>query len=72
MRGEGRDEMGPPADQYYGRQGAGHTPSIAFRHLPPNSASRYLRHLRGTLYLRAAVHRRSQRPPKGSGTNKAI
>ena len=26
-------------------------------------------HWRGTLYLRAAVHRRGQRPPKGSGTN---
>ena len=25
--------------------------------------------LKGTLYLRAAVHRRGQRPPKGSGTN---
>ena len=23
----------------------------------------------GTLYLRAAVHRRGQRPPKGLGTN---
>ena len=23
----------------------------------------------GALYLRAAVHRRGQRPPKGSGTN---
>ena len=29
-----------------------------------------LRHWRGTLYLRAAVHRRGQRPPKGLGTNK--
>ena len=25
--------------------------------------------LKGTLYLRAAVQRRGQRPPKGSGTN---
>ena len=29
----------------------------------------WLRHWRGTLYLRAAVHRRGQRPPKGLGTN---
>ena len=26
----------------------------------------------GTLYLRAAVHRRGQRPPKGSGTDKTV
>ena len=32
----------------------------------------WLRHWRGTLYLRAAVHRRSQRPPKGSGTNMTV
>ena len=42
-----------------------HTPSIAFRHLPPDSAE-------GTLYLRASVQRRGQRPPKGSGTNKTV
>ena len=41
-----------------------HTPSIAFLHLPPNCQI-WLRHWRGTLYLRAAVHRRGQRPPKG-------
>ena len=29
----------------------------------------WLRLWRGTLYLRAAVHRRGQRPPKGLGTN---
>ena len=29
----------------------------------------WLRHRRGTLYLRAAVHRRGQRPPKVLGTN---
>ena len=29
----------------------------------------WLRHWRGTLYLRAAVHRRGQRPPKGSDTD---
>ena len=28
--------------------------------------------LKGTLYLRAAVHRRGQRPPKGSGTEKTV
>ena len=26
----------------------------------------------GTLYLRAAVQRRGQRPPKGSGTNMTV
>ena len=31
-----------------------------------------LRHCRGTLYLRAAVHRRGQRPPKGLGTDKTV
>ena len=30
----------------------------------------WLRHRRGTLYLRAAVHRRCQPPPNGLGTNK--
>ena len=30
----------------------------------------WLRHLRGTLYLHAAVHRRCQRPPAGLSTNK--
>ena len=32
----------------------------------------YLRLWRGTLYLRAAVHRRGQRPPKGSGSDKTV
>ena len=32
----------------------------------------WLRHWRGTIYLRAAVHRRGQRPPKGSGTNMTV
>ena len=32
----------------------------------------YLRHCRGTLYLRAVVQRRGQRPPKGSGTNMTV
>ena len=41
-----------------------HTSSIAFRHLTPNSA-RFIYATEGarTLYLRAAVHRRGQRPP---------
>ena len=75
-----------------------HSPSIAFRHLLPNSARfrcvcEWVRererdcmstsipapssklcqislcHWRGTLYLRAAVHRHGQRPPKGLGTD---
>ena len=28
--------------------------------------------LKGTLYLRAAVHRRGQRPPEGLGTDKTV
>ena len=45
-----------------------HTPSIAFRHLPPNLAG-FSYATEGTLYLRAAVQRRGQSPPKGSDTN---
>ena len=48
-----------------------HTPSTAFQHRPPNCQI-LLRHWRGTLSLRAAVHRRGQRPPKGSGTNMTV
>ena len=50
-----------------------HTPSIAFRHLPPNSA-RFGYATEGALdlYLRAAVHRRGQSPPKGLGTNMTV
>ena len=48
-----------------------HTPSIAFRHLPPNSA-RFGYATEGALYLRAVVHRRGQRPPKGLGTSKTL
>ena len=52
-------------------QAASHTSSIAFRHLPPNSArTGYSTEGARTLYLRAAVHRRGQRPSKGLGTNK--
>ena len=32
----------------------------------------WLRHRRRTLYLRVAVHRRGQRPPKGLGTNMTV
>ena len=50
-----------------------HTLSLAFRHLPPISARiGYTGHWRGTLYLRAAVNRRCQRPPKGLDTNKTV
>ena len=45
-----------------------HTLSVAFRHHPPNSA----RFGYATLYLHAAVHRRGQRPLKGSGTNMTV
>ena len=38
-------------------------------HLPPNSARFSYVTEWGTLYLRAAVHRRGQRPTKGLGTN---
>ena len=52
------------------RHDASHASSIAFRHLPSNSASiGYATEGRGTLYLRVTVHRRCQRPPKGLGTN---
>ena len=49
-----------------------HTPSIAFRHLPPNSDGFSYATEKGTLYLRAAVQRRDQRPPKGLSTNMTV
>ena len=50
-----------------------HTPSIAFRHVSPNSARfSYSAERACTLYLRAAVQRRGQRPPKGLGTNMTV
>ena len=54
-----------------------HTPSIAFRHLPPNSAIGFtVTATEGALfYLRAAVHRRGRQrgpPAKGSGTNMTV
>ena len=62
---EGADRVG---GQLRGDKECPHTPSIAFRHLPPNSA----RFSYATLYLRAAAQRRGQRPPKGSGTNMTV
>ena len=55
----------------YVRERYRHTPSIAFRHLPPNSVSiawLAILHWVGILYLRTPVHRRCQHPPKGLGT----
>ena len=49
-----------------------HSASIAFRHLPPNSARIGYATAWSTLYLCAAVSRRGQRPPKGVGTNKTV
>ena len=55
------------------RQMESHTPSIAFRHLPPNSATGgYATEGALSLYLPVAVHRRGQRPPKCSGTDNAV
>ena len=50
-----------------------HSASVAFRHLPPNSARfGYAPEGALDLYLRAAVQRRGQRPPKGFGTNVTV
>ena len=54
------------------RKGASLTQDIAARHLPPNSARLGYATEWGTLYLRAAVQRRCQRPPKGLGTSKTV
>ena len=50
-----------------------HTPSIAFRHLPPNSA-RFSYATEVALFISAqlSMQRRGQRPPKGSGTNMTV
>jgi len=50
------------------------TSSSKHRFPAPSSklCQNWLRHWRGTLYLRAAVHWRGQRPPKGSGTNMTV
>ena len=55
-------------DHAMSTQLSAHTPNIAFRHLPPNSA-RFSYATETAPLSRAAVHRRGQRPPKGSGTN---
>ena len=55
----------------YATEGALHTPTTAFRHLPPNSA-RFSYATEEALYLRAAVQRRGQHLPKGSGTNMTV
>ena len=46
-----------------------HTPSIAFRHLHPNSARTGYTTEGDTLSPCSCIHRRYQRPPKGSGTD---
>ena len=45
-----------------------HTPSIAFLHFPLKLCQNWLRYWKGTLYLRAAVHRRGQRLPTVEAT----
>ena len=54
------------------RDGSSHTPSIAFRHLPLNSAKFGYASEGAALYLREADHRRGQRPLKGLDINKAV
>ena len=66
------DNQVEPAEDRPGRQTVPHTPSIAFRHPPPNSARFSYATEVALFYLRAAVHRRGQRPPKGSGTVRTV
>ena len=49
-------------------------PHSKHRFLAPSSklCQIWLRHWRGTLYLHAAVQRRGQYPPEGSGTNMTV
>ena len=60
---------------YVCRDGDGepHTPSTAFRHLPPTSA-RFSYATEGALFISAKLssRRRGQRPPKGFGTDKTV
>ena len=72
VRGRGLGGWGGGGRGRGAGRGAGmrRTPGIAFRHLPPNSA-RFGYAAERTLYLRAAVHRRGQRPPKGCGSSLA-
>ena len=50
-----------------------HTPSIAFRHLPPNSAG-FSYATEGALFISAQLnfHQCGQHPPKGFGTDKTV
>ena len=61
---------------FWGGGGGGGTYRTHSDHRFPAPSSKlcqiWLRHWRGTLYLRAVVQRRGQRPPKGSGTNMTI
>ena len=51
--------------------GTAHTPSIAFRHLPPNSViTGYT--TEGELFTLAHLHRRCQGPPQGLDSNKTV
>ena len=62
-----------PRSGYYG-WALGSAPHSEHRFPAPSSkpSQIWLCQWRGTLYLRAAVHRRGQRPPKGSGTNMTV
>ena len=50
-----------------------HTPSFAFRHIPPNSA-RFSNAAEGALFISAqlSMQRPGQRPPKGSGIDMTV
>ena len=64
----------PASNQNSPRSGYYGTPHSEHRFPAPSSklSQIWLRQWRGTLYLRAAVHRRGQSPPKGSGTNMTV
>ena len=73
-----REQFGAPqhrggahSSHRYRRGGSGLRSHSEHRFPAPSSKLWHicLRHWRGTLYLRAAVHRRGQCPPKGLGTN---
>ena len=48
-----------------------HTPNIALRHLPPDSA-RFSYATEGALLIAAQLSTDGQRPPNGSGTNMTV
>ena len=62
--------------QHKPEQSTNRTPFTRSEHRFPAPSSKlcqiWLRHWRGALYLRAAVHRRGQRPPKSLGTDKTV